>query len=249
MLHWDGQRWHVAKRWRHGEITGLTAIDARDVWTFGTTATGTRGTGTWHFNGVSWQPVSGAASMIYRASAVSHRDIWAIAASPRSDSVLRYNGVTWRRVRTGRVLAGVQPHDILAISDQNVWVVGSKAGRPGPVRLILAHWNGAHWTTLVSSVTAWAGRLARGPRGGVLVTATPANASATGLILQASARGWQTTINVRSGLGSGVSDVVLIRGTRSSYLASGGILTRLGGDAAIWSGPLPRDPRDWDDDI
>ena len=246
VLHWNGRHWQVARRWGGGQITGLAAISSTDVWTFGTTATGSRESGTWHFNGTSWHSVSGLARSIYRASAVSRRDIWAIAASPGADSILRYNGGTWRLLRTGRALTGVQPHDILAISWRDVWVVGNQVDRSG-VRLVLAHWNGAHWTRLVSSEHAWAGRLSPGPRGTVLVTATPANASATGLILEASAHGWQVAISIQSGLGSGVSDVATIRGTRW-FWATGGILTRLGGDAAIWTGPLARAAHHADDD-
>jgi hypothetical protein len=73
----------------------------------------------------------------------------------------------------------------------------------------------------------------------VLVTATPAEAAATGLILQANAAGWHRAITIRSGLGSGVSAVAVLRGTRL-LLASGGVLTRLGGDAVIWEGQLTR---------
>jgi hypothetical protein len=51
---------------------------------------------------------------------------------------------------------------------------------------------------------------------------------------------------VQSGLGSGVTDVALASGS-SAVWATGGVLTRLGGDAAIWSGPLPRADRDADD--
>ena len=36
VLHWDGRRWRVAREWRRGQITGLIAISARDVWAFGT---------------------------------------------------------------------------------------------------------------------------------------------------------------------------------------------------------------------
>jgi hypothetical protein len=248
VLHWNGRAWHVARRWAGGQITGLTAISSTDVWTFGTTATGSRGSGTWQFNGTSWHSVAGLAGSIYRASAVSRRDIWAIAAGPAADSILRYEDGTWHLVRTGRALAGVQPHDILAISERDVWVLGNQVGRSGVVRLVLAHWNGARWARLMSGEHAWAGRLAPGPRGTVLVTATPANASATGLILEASAHGWQLAISIQSGLGSGVSDVATIRGTRW-YWATGGILTRLGGDAAIWTGPLARAVHHADDDV
>jgi hypothetical protein len=248
VLHWNGRHWHVAAQWRHGQITGLTAISASDVWSFGTTLTGLRVLGTWHFDGKSWQPVAGLGRSIYRASAVSHRDIWAIGATRRADYILRYNGHAWRRLPAVRALAGVQPRDILAISNHNVWVAANQVNRLGVVRLVLAHWNGTRWTRLVSGLRAWAGRLAPGSGGGVLLTATPASASATGLILHAWPGGWGATIIIQSGLGSGVSDVAMAPGTRSLW-ATGGILTRLGGDAAIWSGSFTRTGRRSIDEI
>jgi hypothetical protein len=246
VLRWDGQRWRVAGRWRQGEITGLTAISPDDVWTFGTTVLGSRVMGTWHYDGTSWQLVPGPARAIYRASAISRRDIWAISASPAGDSILRYNGRHWRTIATGRALAGVLPRDILAMSDDNVWVVGDRISRDGTPRLVLAHWDGASWSRLAGGMRAWAGRLAPGPGNDVLVTATPASGTATGLILYASAAGWGTSIVGQSGHGSGVSDVVLTPGSESLW-ATGGVLTRLGGDAAIWSDPLARPDGDSDD--
>jgi hypothetical protein len=248
VLHWDGRHWRVATSWHRGQITGLTAISDRDVWVFGRTVNGERGTGTWQFNGRSWHRLSGLASSVYRASAVSGRDIWAIGASGASQSILRYDGIAWQRVHTGRALAGIQLRDILAISNRNVWVAGNQVTKSGVVRLVLAHWTGAHWTRLVSRLHAWAGRLARGPRCEVLLTATPTGASATGLILVASSHGWRATMIVRSALGLGISDVALVPGTRSLW-ATGGILTRLGGDAAIWSGPFDRARRHQDAEI
>lgn len=239
VLNWDGHRWGVARKWGRGQITGLIAISARDVWAFGNSVTGARGPGTWHFDGKSWHRAAGLAGSVYRASAVSRRDIWAIGASQNSQFILRYNGTTWRRAHTGRALAGVQATDILAISNRNVWVVGDEEARSGAISLVLAHRTGTHWTRLVSRLHAWAGRLAPGPHGGVLMTATPTGASATGLILVASSRGWRSTMIVRAGLGSGLSDVALAPRARSLW-AIGGILTRLGGDAAIWRMPLSR---------
>jgi hypothetical protein len=202
--------------------------------------------GTWRYDGTSWHLVQGPARAIYRASAISGRDIWAISASPAGDSILRYNGRSWRTIGTGRALAGVLPRDILAMSDDNVWVVGDRVSREGTPHLVLAHWDGASWSQLTGGVRAWAGRLAPGPGGDVLVTATPASGAATGLILYASAHGWGASIVGESGHGSGVSDVVVTPGTESLW-ATGGVLTRLGGDAAIWSDPLARPDRDSDD--
>lgn len=232
VLHWNGARWRLAMRWPRGMITGLNAVSASDVWVFGTTASGTREAGTWHFNGRSWRRVNGAAASIYRASAISHRDIWAIAADPATDSILAYRGRTWQRVRTGRALAGVTLHDVLAISDDNVWVVGDE-GSGGSVRLVLAHFNGIRWRRIPTRVHAWPGRLARGPRNSVLITATPA-AAAAGLILQASTHGWQPANTIRSELGSGVADVTMLRRRRSLF-ASGANLTQFGGNAVIWT--------------
>jgi hypothetical protein len=238
LLHYDGWRWVVAKRWPHGQITGLTAISSSDVWVFGTTAEGASNLGTWHFDGYDWQRVPGPADSVWRASATSDTDIWAIAASPSSYSILQYNGAEWQQVPTGNDLDGVQPRDILAMSPGNVWVLGTTADTVYGVRLVLLHWNGAAWTSLVTQINAWAGRLAPGPDGSVLVTATPADASAAGLILQVSATGGWPMVTAQSWLDSGsVSDVALAGGARSLW-ASGAILTRLGGEAVVWTGQL-----------
>jgi hypothetical protein len=237
VLHWNGARWHLAMRWGGDIITGLTAISAHDVWVFGAVAGG-QGTGTWHFDGRSWHRVRGTAGTIYRASAISRRDVWAITTGAKADSVMRYNGKTWLPVRTGRVLAGVVASDILAASTRDVWVLGEEVSH-GTVRLVLAHWSGARWTRISTAVTAFAGRLSAGAHGTVLATATPADGSAAGLILQVNAAGQDHVVAIRSGLGSGVSAVAVMRGTRL-LLASGGVLTRLGGDAVVWEGRLTR---------
>jgi hypothetical protein len=236
VLHWNGLGWRIARRWPSGQITGISAINAKDVWVFGTAIDGSRTAGSWHFDGRSWLQVTGPAGSIYRASAVSHSDIWAIAINPGGPIILRYNGTTWWRMRTGPALNGIQPQDILALSSRDVWVAGDQTSRTGPPRLELAHWNGSGWSRLPNGMSAWAGRLARGPGDEVLLTATPANASATGLIVHATPSGWGSTIVVAGGLGSGVSDVALA--PRTGFLwATGGILTRLGGAPPPWSGP------------
>jgi hypothetical protein len=238
LLHYDGVQWQVTRRWQRGQITGLTAISPSDVWVFGTTADGTSDIGTWHLDGTSWQRVAGAADSICRASATSASDIWAIAATPASYSILHYNGASWQAVPTGDDLDGVQPHDIFAVSARDVWVLGTRVNTAGGERLVLLHWNGVRWASLLTQINAWAGRLAAGAYGSVLVTATPANAAAAGLILQVSALGGRPVVTARSWLEDGsVSDVALAGGTRSLW-ASGAVLTRLGGEAVIWTGQL-----------
>ena len=243
ILHFDGSRWRVARRWSHGQITGLTAVSPTDVWAFGTAGNGTSDIGTWHFDGVSWQHVTGLGDSVCRASAVSGDDIWAIAASPTSYSVQRFDGTTWSPVPTGSLLAGLQPHDILALSAQDVWVLADEVGTAGGVRLVLLHWNGLAWSRFETGINAWPGRLAVGPGGSVLITATPVDASAAGLILQASTDDGQAAVSIRSWLDSGgISDVALASGSRALW-ASGAILNRLGGSAVIWASPAAQAPR------
>lgn len=240
LLHFDGIHWQVARRWQQGQVTGVTAVTPSDVWVFGTSADGTSAIGTWHYDGAEWQRVTGLAGSIVRASAITPSDIWAIAASPASYSVVRFDGTNWQQVPTGSALNSVHVRDILAMSSSDVWILGDKADGSGGVRLVLLHWNGAGWASLVTPVKAWAGRLAAGPDRTVLVTATPASASASGLIVQASAVGGRLVISPRSWLSTGgISDVALAGRAARSLWVSGAVLTRIGGDAVIWSGQLP----------
>lgn len=239
VLHWNGRRWYVARRWRGGQITDVAAVTPTDVWVFGTTAAGFAGTGTWHYDGVLWRKVHGPAGAVSRASAASRRDIWAIAATGRGDYVLHFNGSAWRRVRAGRLFNGVQLHDVLARSNRNVWVVGNTVSRSGATSFVLYHWAGHGWTRVLSRRNALAGNLASGRRGTVLLTATPASRAATGLVIQASVHGLLSATIIQSPDGSGVSDVTLPAGALDIW-ASGGILTPHGGDAAVWVGAVAR---------
>lgn len=241
VLHWNGTRWSEAKSWgQSAELTGVTAVSNRDVWVFGTSADGDKTTGTWHFNGRTWKPVRGAGNDICRASALSAHDIWAIAAGPKVDSIERFGHRGWRHVGTGRVLAGVHWHDILAVSDRDVWILGTAASSQGTGRLVLAHWNGRNWTRFNTSLTAWAGRLASA--GGGSIVATGADLLGGGLIIEMTSRGRLTWSTITSSLGSGVTDVAYVPQSHMLW-ASGGVLTRLGGNAALWTLALPHSSR------
>lgn len=238
VLHWNGSRWAVAKRWAGGgTLTGVTAVSPADVWVFGTTTAGTRGLGTWHFNGRSWTRVTGRAVQIYQASAVSGRDIWAVAATREGGYIEHFNGRTWLRVDAGRALDKVSLDDVLAVSRHDVWVVGNLTARRSEGRLVLAHFNGRRWRTIVTTFRADTGRLAADGSGGLWLTADTAGVSAKALIGHLPAAGsaiaWTTA---QHGLGTGISDIAVSRRTGAAWL-SGGFLTRAGGDAAIWSRP------------
>jgi hypothetical protein len=125
-----GSTWTVAKRWTdEGQLTGITVFGRNNVWVFGGSAApaGRPGVGTWHYNGSTWQQVQGIASGVSVATAVNAEDIWAVAATRRSDKIdtvlVNYNGSSWQRI------SGVtKPVGVLASSSGQVWAVRNAGG-------------------------------------------------------------------------------------------------------------------------
>ena len=241
VLHWNGQRWRLARTWRgQGVLSGVAATSDSSAWVFGTTAGGDRTIGTWRFDAGSWTRVPGLGRDIVTASSISADDIWAIDARPHSDAIVRFGGRHWRIVRAGADITGIRWYGILAESDLDVWLIGdTSSSQPAGGRLVLAHWDGQDWTTYLTRLRAWAGRLAAAGKGQVIVTATSSQVVPTGLIGLMTGPGRITWSQLASSLGSGVSDATYVARTNSVW-ASGAVLTRLGGDAAIWVRPVPR---------
>jgi hypothetical protein len=230
VLHWNGRSWHVARRWKaDSQATGITAISPSDVWVFGAGQIPGRSLRTWNFNGRTWRQVRGPAGAIYRASAIGPRDIWAVAPGLDGGSVLHFNGTSWHRVRTGSALAKVDLTDVLAVSRHDIWV----AGQTSRGRVILAHRTGSRWRRYEAPGHAEQPRLAAGRRGGVWITAMTVTSQQTAArILHFCAGTWRS-MTIRHGQGNSVSGMATIPGSRALW-ASGGFLTRAGGDVVIW---------------
>jgi hypothetical protein len=244
-LHWNGTRWLLAKAWSQGgETTSVAAITPSDVWVFGSSSFGgATGLGTWHFTGRAWVRVTGIAGGIYRASAVSEDDIWAITVGPGGGSVVRYDGDAWERVTSAdQALADTQLSDVLAVSPDNVWVSGLSPASAADGYLVLAHWNGVRWHRFVSPwPVQQAERFATDGEHGVWIPAVSGGDSAATWILHLSAAGAWTRTQIAAGgpqTGVGVGDLALIPGTTTLW-GSGGVLTTTGGNAAIWEHGVP----------
>ena len=170
-MRWNGVRWNVAKTWStNDEITSVAVISRDDIWVFGSSSfSGQRSLGTWHYDGRRWAQVTaaaGAVAGIYRASAVSESDIWAITVSPRGGSVVHYNGTSFASVPAAdAALTNTQLSDVLAVSRHNVWVSGTTPVNGANGHLVLAHWNGRCWRRFMSP---WPIRLCAKPRNAVL---------------------------------------------------------------------------------
>jgi hypothetical protein len=244
-LHWNGAAWTVAKTWSQGgETTSVAVITPTDVWVFGFASfSGAPGLGTWHFTGRAWVRGTGIAAAIYRASAVSRHDIWAITVSPAGGSVVRYDGYSWERVTAAdAALANTQLDDVLAASPSNVWVSGVSPVNGAGGHLVLAHWNGVRWTRFVSPwPVQQPERFATDGAHGVWIPAvTGGDDPATWILHLSPAGAWTRTQIVSAGpqAGVGVGDLALIPGTTTLW-GSGGLLTATGGNAAIWEHGVP----------
>jgi hypothetical protein len=238
-LRWDGARWAVANTWpQRGAPTSVAAVSPANVWVFGDSAfTGGANLGAWHFNGHRWSRVTGTASGIYRASALSRHNIWAVTAGQRGGSVVHYNGHTWQAVRSAaQALGHAQLNDVLVESRNSVWLSGISPTAWADGRLVLARWNGARWTRFVAPWRVQQPeRFAADGAGGIWIPVVTGGITSRTWILHLSRTGrWtRTPVTSAPGTGVGVSDLALIPGTTSLW-GSGGLLTAFGGNATIW---------------
>lgn len=238
-LQWNGSRWTQARTWNSGQATSVVAISPHDVWVFGGNGiSGAPGIGAWHYTGRSWTRGTGIAAAVYRASAVSANDIWAVTSGAGGGTVVRYDGSDWDPVSAGSALANTQLSDILAQSADSVWVPGISPASGADGHVVLAHWNGKAWTRYTAPWPAQqVERLAPDGAGGVWIPVVTAGNSPRTWILHLSRSGrWtRADISARAGSGLGIGDLALVPGTRSLW-GAGGVLTAAGGDAVILGG-------------
>jgi hypothetical protein len=241
-LRWNGVKWSVAKTWTSdNEVTSIAVISRDDVWVFGSSSfSGQASLGTWHYDGHSWAQVTAAAGAIagiYRASAISASNIWAITVSPRGGYVVHYDGSTFADVvAADAVLANTQLSDVLAVSRHNVWVSGTTPVNAADGHLVLAHWNGRCWRRFTAPwPVQQTERFATDGGGGVWIPVVTGGAGSPTWILHLSRDGaWtRTQITAARGSGVGVGDLGLVPGTTTLW-GTGGMVTTSGGDAAIW---------------
>lgn len=152
VLHWNGIRWSIEKRWSYGDVSGVNALSATNVWVFGTSRVGPFA-GTWHYDGHRWTQYK-MHFFLTNASVVSSRDIWAVGMdwyTGDGRTVARYDGKRWTRLNVASVLpkaTNTELNGILARSAKDVWVVGDAvtiAGTKVSYLPFLLHWDGRRW--------------------------------------------------------------------------------------------------------
>jgi hypothetical protein len=232
ILHWNGA-WSVAKKLSgSGQLTGVTAFSTSNVWVFGGGGF-IGGLGTWHYNGKTWKQMTGNASGLDHASALSPSNIWAIGGiSAPQNAIMHYNGTTWAQVKAS-ALSGLQFHDVLALSQKDIWVASSAQANSFSASLV--HFTGTGWTRIKLPWLVDPERLASDGHGGLWLTALDTTGHSWAAHRSASGQ-WSRTL-----IGSSASllDPAHIPGTASMW-GAGLVNTKTGANAAIWAyGPIP----------
>jgi hypothetical protein len=171
IMHWDGTIWSFVPPVQasfNNELFGVTAVDANDVWAVGGLSTG--GTGlnrglVEHWDGSRWTKVSipdpPGTESLSAVSAVSSQDVWAVGTqSPlfgkSRPMAMHWDGSRWSLVSIPTVAGRATiPTDVLAISADDAWAVGSafNPSIPSISRTVTIHWDGASWSMVASADT------------------------------------------------------------------------------------------------
>ncbi|MFG1999937.1 hypothetical protein ACGFNU_12390 [Spirillospora sp. NPDC048911] len=240
-LRWNGHKWSISKQWNDGLASDVVTFGPRNVWVLGYSRAG-EGIGTWHFNGGAWKQVDTGKLLLHRLSATSAKDIWAVGAEYLTGcgdrTIARFDGKTWRQVEAGSALPPDIPEpdtggpsqcvylrDVAALSTKDVWVTGEVSRSDGEGNdtheALLLYWNGRTWQHVDMPNGRTPLRMVPDGRGGLWIigddNASDPEGSSTHLLHRTASGAWTTTQIDAKGRTAQVSDLALIRGTRSLW--------------------------------
>ena len=245
-LRWNGSAWTMSKV-AAGPDTVLDAavFGPRDVWAFG--EAGSAGPAVVrHWNGTAWRTVPVPVGMPVTVDGVAPDDIWALGVSQatihrahQSIVAMHWNGAAWSApplpafpaVKAGYPWVATA---ITAAGPRDAWVAETPAVNQqtgfSPADLILLHWNGSTWRTVVKNrglrgVTG----LTRDGHGGFWLTATdPVHPEAGDIIDYRDGTFTSQPVPGRPGDTGSASGIVAVPGT-GSYWATGTLTAIKGG--------------------
>ena len=140
-------------------ITGCNVLSPDDVWAFGGAIAGLGpAIGTWHRTRSGWTQLNTGHLVLFDASVVSPRDLWAAgvefsAGGAFQPALGRWNGTRWTQDRS--ILTAlpkntrhseVVTNAVNAISDRDVWVQAFIIGEAGVTGVAVVHWDGTRWS-------------------------------------------------------------------------------------------------------
>lgn len=151
-------RWVTAHAWASASgtfVTGCNVLGEADTWAFGGEIVGIGGgIGTWHLTRSGWTLVNTGSLVLFSASAISARDLWAAGADVSNSlpALGRWTGTKWTESRS---ISAVLPNTassftvisaVNALSDRDVWVEAVTTSRGGTTSVEVVHWNGTKWS-------------------------------------------------------------------------------------------------------
>ena len=163
-LRWTGT-WSVVGFWKtFNVISGAVVFGPKNAWIFGNA-------GVRHFNGQRWTLFK-LSYALNRASAISPSDIWAVGSdnSTGAPVLARWHNGKWALRQLPAISSGPpgpRIFDVLARSDQDVWVVGGTMTGQGGLRPLSLHWRSGSWTQPVVHGADHLGRVIPDGKGGL----------------------------------------------------------------------------------
>jgi hypothetical protein len=151
VLHWTGTFWTVAHNFPL-EIASADVVGKNDVWVFGFEPIPNQpALGVWHFNGKTWTRLS---KTISGGSALSATNAWGFSGT----NVEHFTAGKWIATSVKSLLPPRDPHGlnspavnaILAVSNTNVWALGSANLQDEGGPLVVLHFNGTKWVKVTS---------------------------------------------------------------------------------------------------
>lgn len=151
VLRWSGSKWGAVKSFG-GDIWGASVLGSKDVWVFGHLAQfGAPAIGVWHYDGHTWKQIG---KNIAGGSALSDRDVWAFSQT----TVEHWNGRKWTATSVKSLLPAVQKDGlndpqlvgILALSDRQVYALGSADAQDEGGPVVVLFYNGHKWTRVAT---------------------------------------------------------------------------------------------------
>ncbi len=145
----------------NGEMKGIAAISANDVWGVGSRPSeyGHRAV-TLHWDGLNWNSVATPDFMsdtgLSGVAAISPKDVWAVGYSNNHPLILHWDGIGWAimpAITTGQqgpsVWQGGALLGVSALATDNVWAVGWRHD-DGITQPLAVHWDGMSWSAISS---------------------------------------------------------------------------------------------------
>jgi hypothetical protein len=149
-LRWTGSKWKVSETFG-GNIVGESVLSSKDVWVFGEVQSFVPSIGIWHYDGRTWKQVF---KNLSGGSVLNDKDVWAFTKT----SVEHYNGHKWTATSVKSLLPAVQKGGlndpqlvgILALSDRDVFAIGSADAQDEGGPVVVLQYNGSKWVKRAS---------------------------------------------------------------------------------------------------